>query len=428
MNLDLMPITQLVLPIPDEINQAAWTESGRYRSADVQWNIYLNQIVGQTLLPYLREDFPDMTLWQNIAGAAAPMNDPSLLSIWQFVSGTVLELNHKRLVLIPDKSIDQREWVIPAEWVDIPDWAGDYFLPVQIDPDEQLLHCWGYLTHQKLKAKGHYAPDDRTYQIDAHDVIPDISALWVVQQLNPTEVTQAAIAPLPTVAPAQAEQYLQQLVSAPIPRLAIPFESWGALVSDRAWRQRLAALRQETTTAITEQTTVTAELTTAQSTTAQSAITQLNTWMQNVFTTGWQAIEDFLGDDPELAFAFRQTTAPAIPTVRRVKALRLPEQLLLLLLTVEQNEDGRMGVEVQLRVADSRRSSTSAQYATIPVGLNLALVTTTGTIVQSVQARQADNAIQLSRFRSAPGTQFKIQVRLPEMPATEWTFSESFMV
>ncbi len=52
---------------------------------------------------------------------------------WQFVNGSVLELNGKRIVLLPSKAIDRSELVIPQEWVDIPAWAGDYFMAVQID-------------------------------------------------------------------------------------------------------------------------------------------------------------------------------------------------------------------------------------------------------------------------------------------------------
>jgi Protein of unknown function (DUF1822) len=393
MSQDLIPITQLILPIPETINQFAWQQSRAYRSIDAQWHVYLNQIAAQVLLSDLQTDFPTATL------------APDQSRLWPLVNGTVLQLNQKRLVLIPDKAIDQSELVIPQEWVDSPDCAGDYFLAVRIDPDEELLHCWGYVTHQRLKAKAQYAPDDRTYRLDAHHVIPDMSALWVVQQLNPTEVTQAAIAPLAAVSPAQAENLLQRLVNARIPRLEIPFALWGALITDRAWRDRLVALRQGETSLATE---------------IAAATTQLSGWMQNAFTTGWQAVEDFFGSDAELAFALRQTAAaPAVPTVRRVKALRLPEQLLLLLLTVEPDADGRMGIQVQLRASD--------RIQLIPADLSLELVSSHGDVVQSVQAREQDNAIQLPRFRSAIGTQFSIQVRWAGMPP-EFTFSEAFVV
>jgi hypothetical protein len=403
MSQDLIPITQLGLPIPNQLSDFAWQQGQLYRSSESQWNIYLNQIAGQLLWQELQTDFADVTWWDN-----PPPHQSTLL--WQFVQGTVLELNQKRLVLLPDRTIDRSELVIPQEWVDIPTWAGDYFLAVQIDPDEQFLHCWGYATHQQIKAKAQYLPDDRTYRLDAHDLIADIGALWVVQQLNPTEVTQAVIAPLPVVTPAAAANWLHYLGNVPTPRLAMPFEPWGALLVDPAWLQRLAAMRPTVAA-------VKSAITPAQT---MPFATQLNDWLQNILTPGWQAIEDWLGNDTELGLALRQSpplAAAPMSMVRRCKVLRLPEQVLLLL-TVEIDPDGLMGIQVQLRVADRDQ--------TIPANLSLELVGRDGKIVQAVQARQQDNAIQLPRFRSPTGTPFSIQVQLNRR-SPELTFSESFV-
>jgi hypothetical protein len=300
---------------------------------------------------------------------------------------------------LPSKAIDQSELVIPQEWMDIPDWAGDYFLAVQVDPDEQMLHCWGYTTHQMVKAKAQYDASDRTYNLAAHNLIADVSGLWVIQQINPQEVTQTAVAPLAAVASTQAENLLQRLVNVRNPRLEIPFELWGALVGDRNWRDRLVELRQGEASLRTD---------------VITAVNQLSGWMQNVFATGWQAVEDFWGEDAELAFAFRQAATEA-PPVRRVKALRFADQLLLLVVSVETEADGRMGIQVQLR--------SSERTETLPSGVTLALLSSDDEVMQSIATRDQDNAIQLPRFRSVPGTEFKIQVQLG---AT--AFCESFMV
>ncbi len=328
---DLIPITQLVLSIPDAINHAAWQRSRDYTTIATQWRVYLNQVVGQVLLPYLQEDFPDARCGFDAAAAAR---------IWQSHNGTVLCLNQKRLLLLPDQAIDQSQVLIAAQWVDDPDWAVDYFIPVRVDPDEQLVHCWGYITQERLKAKGRYVSDDRVYDLDPHYLFSDVSALWVMQQLNPAHPATTTVRP--TIA--------------------------------------------------------------------------LGQWLQNAFTTGWQAVEDFLDQDAELALAFRQVMAPAaLPPIRRVKALRLPEQqqlLLLLVLTIVPQVDGRLQVQVQLRVADGLAASIDGNpRPTLPMDLSLELLSSSGDIVQSVQTRQQDNAIQLPQFQSPSGTQFAIQVR-----------------
>jgi Protein of unknown function (DUF1822) len=381
MTLELIPITQLALPISPEMSDLAWQHAQADRSVEASWNAYLNQIASQSISEDLAIDFPQIRI-------------SSDSDTWQFFNGSVLELNRKRIVLLPAKAIDHSELVIPQEWVDIPAWAGDYFIAVQIDPDAELLHCWGYTTHQMMKSKARYDASDRTYNLDAHHLIADVSGLWVVQQLNPHEVTQAAIAPLGTVAATQSENLLHRLATVPNPRLEIPFELWGALVSDRQWRQRLVELRQGTTSLQTD---------------LSTATTRLSGWLQNAFTTAWQAVEDFLGADAELALAFRQTATPT-STVRRVKALQLAERVLLLLVSVEREADERLGMQIQLR---------SDNTETLPPDLTLTLLSSDDEVMRSVVTRDQDNAIQLPRFRLNSGTEFKIQVQLGETTAIE---------
>ncbi len=179
MTLELIPITQLALPIPAPMSDRAWQQAQANRTIEARWNSYLNQIASQTIAADLAVDFPQIR--------RSPDSDT-----WQFVNGSVLELNGKRIVLLPSKTIDRSELVIPQEWVDIPTWASDYFLAVQIDPDAEMLHCWGYTTHQMMKSRARYDARDRTYHLDAHHLIADVSCLWVVQQLNPREVTQTS--------------------------------------------------------------------------------------------------------------------------------------------------------------------------------------------------------------------------------------------
>lgn len=384
----LIPITQLALPIPAAMGDLAWQQAQVYPTSEARWNFYLNQIATQLLSEYLQADFPQLRIWAET-------------NIWQFVSGSVLQLNQKRIVLLPARSIDNSELVIPQEWLDIPDWAGDYFIAVQIDPDAETLHCWGYLTHQMVKSKAIYDPRDRTYNLDAHNLIADVSGLWAIQALNPTEVTQTAIAPLATVNPVQAENLCTRLATAANPRLEIPFALWGALIVDRQWRQQLAQLRQGETAPVAN---------------------RLGEWLQNVFASGWQAVEDFVAEDGELAFALRQTAA-ATPSIRRVKAIELAEQVFLLLVSIEpaatdpadSSLEDRLTIQVQLRTID--------RTSTLPPALTLSLLSIDDELVRSVVTRDRDNAIQLPRFRSNSGTGFKLQVQ-----SGTTTICESFLV
>ena len=379
----LIPITQLALPIPEAMSDLAWQQAGTAVPLAQRWNVYLNRIATQLLTDYLVEDFPDL-------------RDRSEDGMWQFFNGSVLQLNAKRVVLLPTKTIDNSELIIPQEWVDIPDWAGDYFLAVQIDPDAQLLHCWGYTTHQMMKERSRYDATDRTYHLDAHHLIPDVSGLWVVQQLNPDEVTQTAIAPLVTVATIQAENLLARLATVANPRLEIPFGLWGALIGEGSWRQRLGSIRQGTFTPGIE---------------LSTSVNRLGDWMQNVFAVGWQAVEDFWSEEAELALRQAETSTP---TVRRLKAIQLPDRVLFLLLAVEVADDERLVIKIELR---------SSNRQTLPPGMILELLNSDDRVLQSTTARDLDNAIKLPRFRSNTGTEFKLQVR-----SDTTIFCESFLV
>lgn len=379
-------LTHVQLEIPPAVLTQSWQQSQSIPQAQAQWAVYLNQICLEAVMPWLREEQPQVTLDGNRA---------DLPSLWSLVNGTPLKLDTKRLVLIPDRSLDTSELRVPQEWVDIPDWIGDYFLAVQVNPDDGTLQVWGYATHEQMKTLACYDPSDRTYCLDATAVTQDLGVLWVVRQLYPDEPTQVAVEVLPAVPDVQATNLLQRLANSALetPRLEIPFTWWGALVSQTAWRQQLFHQRQGDMTA----------------TVAQVA-TNLSQWMQRVFDSGWQALESLLSPD-DLAFSFRQVAETTEETVRRVKLLRLLDQPILLIVWVEVEPDRRIGIRIQLRSPDRQQL--------LPEALTLNLLAPSGQVVQTVSARRQDNAIQLQRFRVSSGTPFQIQIHLAEHVITE---------
>jgi hypothetical protein len=206
-------------------------------TASRQWEAHLNRLCLSAVLRWLREEYGNRV--QPWLGTTA------LNSFSELTNGTAVIIDGAKFVLIPSESLDLEELRVAQEWVDIPEWAGDYYLPVQIDPDEGWVRLWGYCTHQQLKERGTYEVSDRSYSLDATNLVGDISALRVARQLCPQEATRAKIAPLPKLALAQANNLLQRLGKPDLtnPRLAIPFEFWGALLAHGGWRQKLYQLR-----------------------------------------------------------------------------------------------------------------------------------------------------------------------------------------
>ncbi|MEH2416308.1 DUF1822 family protein [Nostoc sp.] len=222
----------LEIPQSPEVQEQPYSTPGAYQRG------WINQTCLQAFLPWFKEEIaPTARVYPNSA---------ALPSFWEVVNGTAITFDRDRLVLIPTLAIDDDELRVPQEWVDIPEWAADYYVAVQVNADDGWMKIFGYTTHQILKTKGVYDPGDRTYSLESEDLIPDINVLWVTRQLNQPEALRAEIAPLNSIAKTQAENLLERLGDRDLkfPRLVVPFSLWGALLAHSGWRKKLYELRQ----------------------------------------------------------------------------------------------------------------------------------------------------------------------------------------
>jgi hypothetical protein len=225
---------QVFLEIPPPVEQ--WLPQS---SSGYHWRTFLNQCCLQAFLPWFQAEFA--------ANASVSPNSAALPSFWEVVNGTAITFDNARLVFIPTVAIDLEELRVPQEWIDIPNWAADYYVSMQVNPDEGWIRVVGYTTHQQLKTVENYDPGDRSYSLATEDLVRDINALWITRQLYPQALLRTAIAPLPTLPQAQAENLLERLGNPTLqfPRLAVPFTLWGALLSHGGWRQCLYERRQD---------------------------------------------------------------------------------------------------------------------------------------------------------------------------------------
>lgn len=209
-----------------------WHQSQNFSTSVACWNAYLNQLGLQVILPRFREE------WHTAKPGLAVAH---FASCWEVVNGFSIIVDQTRFIIIPSEAIDCSELRVPQEWIDIPNWAGDYYLALQINLDAGEVRVWGYATHEQFKARGRYDQGDRTYSLDETELITDLSALTIARQLCPQEPTRAMITPLPFLPLSQAESLLERLGNAanPIPRLSVPFPLWGALLAHSGWRQQL---------------------------------------------------------------------------------------------------------------------------------------------------------------------------------------------
>lgn len=224
----------LYLEIPDSLSipEHPYSTSGGTRRA------WLNQLCLKTFLPWFREEIAP--------NAQVAPNLNALPSFWEVVNGTAITFDNYRLLLIPTLAIDNDELRVAQEWVDIPEWVADYYVAVQVNPDDGCIEICGYTTHHQLKTQGVYDFGDHTYSLESDDLIQDLNVLWVTLQTNYPESLRAEVKSLSPISPTQAKNLLQRLGNPEVkfPRLAVPFPLWGALLARDNWRKKLSQLRQ----------------------------------------------------------------------------------------------------------------------------------------------------------------------------------------
>jgi Protein of unknown function (DUF1822) len=157
----------------------------------------------------------------------------------QLVNGFCLKINNgdgiiSKVVFIPGEQIDIDSFEIAQEWVDLSNWLGDYYVPIQVDVETQHLHLWGMITHQDLKQMEE--PDDemfRYYNVDADRMVDNLEVLWTSCELAP-EPRSNNIPKLVTQGVTSLIDRVKSEAGSNFDRLILAFEQWGAILNDRS--------------------------------------------------------------------------------------------------------------------------------------------------------------------------------------------------
>jgi hypothetical protein len=370
----LIEATDCILPISPQQQAAIWQQSRTLSTDWGRWNAYLNQLCLETCLTCLQaEHLPTVKTGM----------EPAL---WDLVNGSILTVGNIRIALIPTEAIDRSELEVAQEWVDVPSWAADYYLGVQISPDCQELVIYGYTTHQQLKHKGTYDNQERTYCLEIDDLIPDLNALWLSYPRYTSSQTQTSLTAIPTLDPAQADRLIERLGNPAtiMPRLAVPFQMWAALLENTQWRQRLCQQRK-----------------TGNST---PVFTQLSSWFQGQIEAVWQSIDRVLLPQ-QVAMAVRSAGNQTIleigaEDIYRAKIFNLDSGSIALLIGISPVSETESRITLQVHPAGG------AAY--LPGETQLRLLSTDGNEIGKVSAVVTET-IQL-QFRVSEGEQFEIEI------------------
>jgi hypothetical protein len=306
----------LIKPYPETMRfkispvhqEEAWQMADRHSNTITRYQAYLNWLTLKTLLPWFEE-------WAREEGLPAPciwLKAEEMVHSLELVNGTAIKLDSTRFILIPRDEIESESLEIAQEWIDHPNWVGDYYLPVIVSLDGDEEDCWievlGFATHQQLKTQGNYDATHRTYGLEMTDAIRDLTVMEITRGLQVRE----PISPLPALSEVEAKKWVTILGDPSIydPRLQgeISFETWAALLDNQEWRQQLSDRRMGKVPEVG----------------SDQPVQELRQWLHQVTEEGieaisgeWQRFEAlFVPPTPIAMRGKRETTQAIAPVIR----------------------------------------------------------------------------------------------------------------
>ncbi|NEP57325.1 MAG: DUF1822 family protein [Symploca sp. SIO2G7] len=397
---------QLWLKFSPEEREKAWLQAQKYSNNTARRQAYLNLLCVKHLLLYL-ENEPDL---QDVP-FILPLNDlaidaeTKLSSMWEFVNGTAITIGEIRIVIVPEEISETSQWSVSQELVDIPEWAADYYLAVQVDLENCWLNIRGYTTHRQLKEEGVYETLNRTYSLDWEDLTEDLNIMLIAISFHSSE--KAELPFLPSLSSTQAEELLEKLSqpSGYSPRLNVPFEHWATLLVNNEWRKALYQRRLPQ---------------------FSSTLPPLHKWfdVEEVKTAlksaGWQEYGEVFDTDKEAAFATRFRGYLPEQSIKWVKCFQTQSQPPIyppvLVMNLLKEVDGKVWILPQVRpigFIERKRC--------LPAGLKLTVFDEQGESFIELQAKKASNLIQAEGyFYDSFGTTFKLEISWNGTVVTEF--------
>jgi hypothetical protein len=321
---------------------------------------------------------------------SSSFNESEIATIWDVVTGCAIEVGNRRVILIPSENIDRDELRVPQEWVDLPNWAGDYYLGVQVDFDTNTINIWGFASHQALKDRGEYSVQDRSYSLGSDSLISNLDLLWMAEELD--LAPRNIVGELLKISLDRALELIKVLSkpSPYSPRFDINFAEWGAVLDNLNLRSQLHQTRLQRA-AIFQ---------------APTPSFSLIDWARQEFTnaiaSGWQLSQ---------AGTVMSPNHPNNNTIERSKLINLQIDLqrettvvLLVGIIPEANRSNQMRVVVQVHPAIGSRY--------LPPQLQLSYVDLDGVSLHTATARTNDDYIQIPGFTCEVGMEFNIQLQL----------------
>ncbi|NES22994.1 MAG: DUF1822 family protein [Symploca sp. SIO3E6] len=381
-DLKILEPEQLWQEFSVEEQTEAWQQSQKqaYSNDAACWRAYQNYICLKKFEAWL-------TTEADIQDRPKVWPEPrELSSFWELVNGSAIALGKMRLLLVPDEALNLQELCVPQEWVDIPEWATDYYLAIQQNMEERWFRVVGYATYAQLKHEGDYDPMDRTYCLAREKLIQDLNVIWLTRELSPSR--ELAVEGLKALPEAEAVKLLNQLSQPSLysPRLDVPFVEWGALIANPRWRQQLYQRR-------------TSEVQVSASATASKKWRKLSEWAQEALAAGGQVIDELTGFS-----SLTPATARGVTATPFKERITFGESVVELIVIFEPKAEQECRVRLKVQPTDGQ--------TTLPPNLRLSAVDESETNREEVKASDASPALELPPLIFDKGERFTVQVSL----------------
>ena len=286
-------LNHLFLPITQDDLQKTESNRRQYSNQAGNNNAYINFLCLSKFSLWLKERLTPEAIaipaeqngfkFEESASFNTLKNHRDISVIWEVINGFPLEINGKTFIFIPSQDEDIESFSIAQEWVDIPSWAGDYYVPIQVDLANQFLHFWGFISYSSLKEKAEYDRTYRMYDIDADYLIDDFQLIW--QAIELCEHEKSHLKPLSKLTETQAHELIAKLSEPSVysPRLDLDFSEWASLISQDSWLKKLYHQRL-------------------------NPVYNLTYWLKNIFQSSWLPPENLLSSQQlKIAPAIRAT-------------------------------------------------------------------------------------------------------------------------
>lgn len=201
--------------------------SQSYLPKNQYWQLYLNELCRQTIAPW----------WQDISYLSSSLEVPQEGDFYNtLLSGIAGKIDETRIVFLPSYSRDFTQLEIPKEWLESASWCCSYFIAVIVDLDSGYLRVGGYSDRDTIFSSATYDATSHNYYLDSHYLQSGIDTL--IPTIEFCRVPIPSLEPI-TLTLSQRTAAIARIATSIVPRLAVDFSTWTAILTDPASRNLL---------------------------------------------------------------------------------------------------------------------------------------------------------------------------------------------